>query len=83
MRTRLPSSIRGDAATRERSARDGPSQDLTARLFSWVMTDVTPDGESDELGGRVNTDLPFEDVVQVMLNTDLREPGKEAEVTSP
>jgi hypothetical protein len=29
--------------------------------------------EADELGGRVNTDLPFEDVVGIMLNTDLRE----------
>ena len=38
------------------------------------MTDVAPEAESNELGGRVNTDLPFQDVVQVMLNTDLREP---------
>ena len=35
------------------------------------MSDIEPKG--DELGGRVNTDLPFEDVVGVMLNTDLRE----------
>jgi hypothetical protein len=43
------------------------------------MTDVAPEGEGDELGGRVNTDLPFEDVLQVMLDTDLRDTPEDAE----
>jgi len=35
------------------------------------MTDVGP--EEDELEGRVNTDMEFEDAVKLMLSTDLRE----------
>jgi hypothetical protein len=42
------------------------------------MSDLIPE-EGDDLGGRVNTDLPFEDVVGIMLNTDLREPEEDAE----
>jgi hypothetical protein len=43
------------------------------------VTDIVPEDEGDELGGRVNTDLPFEDVVGIMLNTDLRVSDDEAE----
>ena len=32
------------------------------------------DEEENELGGRINSDLPFEDAVKKLLNTDLREP---------
>lgn len=31
----------------------------------------------NELGGRVNTDMEFEDAVRLMLNTDLRDEDEE------
>jgi hypothetical protein len=42
-----------------------------------VNTNAEPE---NTLGGRVNTDMEFEDAVKLMLSTDLREPG-EAEET--
>ncbi len=45
-----------------------------------VNIDAEPE---NTLGGRVNTDMEFEDAVKLMLNTDLRESGEEAEVTGP
>jgi len=37
-----------------------------------VNIDAEPE---NTLGGRVNTDMEFEDAMKLMLNTDLRETG--------
>lgn len=37
------------------------------------MQEEEPEDEGKELGGRVNTDMEFEDAVVLMLSTDLRE----------
>ncbi len=47
------------------------ARDTSPSWCQWPT--LVSEDEADELGGRVNTDLPFEDVVGIMLNTDLRE----------